>query len=210
MLTLTILAGGASTRMGQDKALLDNGSGALLLRLASLGLHCDLSVLVIGRLRPVDWPLPGVAFLPDQIAHQGPLGGLVTALTHTAPIILIACDLAALNEEALRWLIQTIAEKPLVDGLVVERDGHNEPLFACYTQRCLAPTQQRLQTGQRSLQRLISAGDFRHVELPPVLWPTLTNVNTPEEWQPFNLKTKLEYKLPPQNGKDAKGKQVFE
>ena len=185
MLTLTILAGGASTRMGQDKALLDDGSGPLLIRLASLGLRCDVSVMVVGRLRPVDWPLPDVAFLPDQVAHQGPLGGLVTALTYTAPIILIACDLAALNEEALRWLIQIIAEKPLIDGVVVERDGHSEPLFACYTQRCLASAQQRLLTGQRSLQRLISAGDFRHVALPPVLWPTLTNVNTPEEWQPY-------------------------
>ena len=186
MLTLTILAGGASTRMGQDKALLDDGSsGPLLVRLAALGLRCDVSVMVVGRLRPIHWPLPEVEFLPDQIAHQGPLGGLVTALTHTSPIILIACDLAALNDDALRWLIQMIAEKPLVDGLVVERDGHNEPLFACYTQRCLAPAQQRLQTGQRSLQRLISVGDFRHVALPPALWPALTNVNTPEEWQPY-------------------------
>lgn len=186
MLTLTILAGGASTRMGQDKAQLDDGSGPLLVRLASLGLRCDVSVLVVGRLRPIGWPLPEVEFLPDHIANLGPLGGLATALTHTTSlIILIACDLAALNDDALRWLIQMIAEKPLIDGLVVERDGLSEPLFACYTQRCLAAAQQRLQTGQRSLQQLISAGDFRHVALPPVLWPALTNVNTPEEWQPF-------------------------
>lgn len=185
MLTLTILAGGASTRMGQDKALLDDGSGPLLVRLATLGLHLGLPVLVVGRLRPVPWPLPEVAFLPDHEAHQGPLGGLVTALTHTAPVMVIACDFPALTVEALNWLSQKIAEEPLLDGLVVERDGHCEPLFACYTQRCLPAAQQRLQTGQRSLQRLIAAGDFRHVALPLPLWPALTNVNTPTDWQAF-------------------------
>lgn len=190
MLTLTILAGGASTRMGQDKAFLDDGRGPLLVRLATLGLHCELPVLVVGRLRPVNWSLPNVAFLPDQIAQQGPLGGLVTALAHASPIIVIACDFPALTAEALRWLIQAIAAQPLLDGLVVERDGQSEPLFACYTQRCLAAAQQRLQTGQRSLQRLIAAGDFRHVALPPSLWPALTNVNTPSDWQSFRAPAK--------------------
>ena len=185
MPTLAILAGGGSTRMGRDKALLDDGHGPLLARLAALGLHCDLPVLVVGRLRPAGWPLPEVAFLPDERPDQGPLGGLVTALAHASPVLLIACDLAALTAEALKWLVRTSAEQPLHDGVVSERDGLIEPLFACYTARCLVTARQRLVSGQRALHRLIADGEFRRVALPASLWPALVNVNTPEDWRRF-------------------------
>lgn len=183
--TLAILAGGSSTRMGQDKALLDDGRGPLLARLCAIGLHCDLPVLVVGRHRPHDWPLPEVDFLPDDIPGQGPLGGLATALTCTAPVVMIACDLAGMNVRALTWLLRSIAEQPLRDGLVTERDGLIEPLFACYTARCRPRVEERLANGQRALHRLIADGDFRHVALPTPLWPAVANVNTPEEWRRF-------------------------
>ncbi len=185
MPTLVILAGGTSTRMGRDKAQLDDGRGPLLPRLAALGLHCDLPVLVVGRLRPAGWPLPEVGFVPDDHPHQGPLGGLATALNHASPVLLIACDLPALSAEALIWLRRTSDEQPLRDGLVTERDGLIEPLFACYTVRCLVTARQRLVAGQRALHRLIADGDFRHVALPASLWPALANINTPEDWRRF-------------------------
>lgn len=186
MPTLTILAGGGSIRMGRDKASLDDGRGPLLARLAALGLHCDLPVQVVGRPRPPDWQLPEVEFIPDDDPGQGPLGGLATALARSAPVLLIACDLAALTPRALTWLVQTVARYPLRDGLVTERDGLIEPLFACYTARCRPQVEQRLANGQRALHRLIADGDFRHVALPTPLWPALVNVNTPEEWRRFS------------------------
>jgi molybdopterin-guanine dinucleotide biosynthesis protein A len=171
--------------MGHDKALLDDGRGPLLARLAALGLHCDLPVQVIGRVRPRDWPLPEVEFLPDDAPGQGPLGGLATALARTAPVLLIACDLAALTPRALSWLVQTVTEEPLRDGVVTERNGMIEPLFACYSARCRPQVEQRLANGQRALHRLIADGDFRRVALPTALWPALVNVNTPEEWRRY-------------------------
>ncbi len=183
--TLAILAGGSSTRMGQDKALLDDGRGPMLARLCAIGLHCDLPVLVVGRQRPRDWPLPEVDFVPDDVPGQGPLGGLATALASTTPVVLIACDLAALTPRALTWLVRTGAEQPLQDGLVTTRDGLIEPLFACYTARCRPQVEARLANGQRALHRLIADGDFRHVALPQPLWPALANVNTLEEWRRF-------------------------
>ncbi len=183
--TLAILAGGSSTRMGRDKALLDDGNGPLLARLAAIGLHCDLPVLVVGRSRPPEWPLPEVGFVADDDPGQGPLGGLATALSHAAPVLVIPCDLAAMTVRALNWLVQQAARQPLRDGLVTERDGLIEPLFACYTAQCFGRVKERLRSGQRALHRLIADGDFRHVAVPTPLWPALANVNTPEEWRRF-------------------------
>jgi molybdopterin-guanine dinucleotide biosynthesis protein A len=183
--TLAILAGGASTRMGQDKAQLDDGRGPLLQRLARIGLQCQLPVLIVGRSRPPEWPLPTVEFLPDDHPGQGPLGGLATALARRPGVLLIACDLPGLTVAALTWLIQATYDHALVDGLVCERDGQLEPLFACYTEHCRPQVEQRLANGQRALHRLIADGQFHHAQMPSALWPALTNVNTPEEWRRF-------------------------
>lgn len=183
--TLVILAGGASTRMGRDKAQLDDGRGPLLARLAAMGVHAGLPVLIIGRQRPDDWQVPKVDFAADDLPGQGPLGGLATALTRCSTVLVIACDLAGLTPRALAWLVQAASEQPLIDGMVTERDGLIEPLFACYTARCRPQVEQRLANGQRALHHLIADGQFRRAQLPAPLWPALTNVNTPEEWQRF-------------------------
>jgi molybdopterin-guanine dinucleotide biosynthesis protein A len=183
--TLAILAGGASTRMGRDKALLDDGRGPVLARLAAVGLQCGLPVLVVGRLAPADWPLPEVGFVVDDQPGAGPLGGLATALAHAAPVLAVACDLAGLTTQALTWLRHTAGRTSLVDGLVTTRNGLIEPLFACYTARCRPLIARRLAGGQRAMHRLIADGDFHHAPLPATLWPAVVNLNTPEEWRRF-------------------------
>jgi molybdopterin-guanine dinucleotide biosynthesis protein A len=183
--TLAILAGGASTRMGRDKALLDDGRGPVLARLAALGLHVGLPVLVVGRTPPSEWPLPEVRFIVDEQPGHGPLGGLATALAHAAPVLAIACDLAGLTTQALTWLRSNAERTPLADGLVTTRNGLIEPLFACYTARLRPRIAERLARGQRALHRLIADGDFHHLALPAPLWPAVVNLNTPDEWRRF-------------------------
>lgn len=181
--TVAILAGGASRRMGRDKATLDAGDGPLLERTARLGLGLGLKVLVVGRGRPDGWPLPEVRFAPDREAGQGPLGGLVTALELAAPLLAIACDLPRLDAECLRWLRDESARLPLADGLVATDAGGIEPLFACYTARCLERARAHLAAGRRAMHHLVEAGEFRRVAIPEHLLPRLVDVDTPEDWQ---------------------------
>lgn len=182
MFSLVILAGGASRRMGRDKALLDAGDGPLLERSAQLGIDLGLPVLVVGRTQPDGWPLPDVRFAADREAGQGPLGGLVTALALAAPILVIACDLPRLDAECLRWLRDESARVPLADGLITTDAGGIEPLFACYTAHCLAMARTHLAAGQRAMHRLIEVGDFRRVAIPDRLLPRLVDVDTPSDW----------------------------
>lgn len=181
--TLAILAGGASRRMGRDKATLDAGDGPLLERSARLGLDLGLPVLVVGRAQPDGWPLPTVRFATDREPKQGPLGGLVTALELASPILAIACDLPRLDAECLRWLRDESARAPLADGLITSDAGGIEPLFACYTAHCLTTARAHLAAGQRAMHRLIEAGDFRRVAIPAHLLPRLNDVDTPDEWK---------------------------
>ena len=183
--TVAILAGGQSRRMGRDKAQIDVDGLPLLERTAHLARAVRTSVVVVGRARPDDWPLPDVLFVEDEAPGEGPLGGLVTALRHAdgATVLLLACDLPALTSEALSWLLNAGAQcqPALVDGLVTINGGRREPLFALYTPHCLPRIEAHRATGRRSLQALIDAGEFTHVEIPPTFATALVNVNTPDD-----------------------------
>ncbi|MDQ2798359.1 MAG: molybdenum cofactor guanylyltransferase [Armatimonadota bacterium] len=181
-MTITILAGGQSRRMGTDKAVLKFGGMTLLERAARTALATGIPVLVAGRLRPDDWPLPEVDFVPDALPNCGPLGGLQTALRHAAcPVLALACDMPLLTPDALRWLSAQAATHSGEHGLEVLNNAQWEPLFSVYTPACLPLIETRLAAGRLSLHGLIESGDFGLADAPDWVAAQLVNINTPEE-----------------------------
>ncbi len=197
-LALAIMAGGHSTRMGQDKAFLNDGRGPILERLAHMGLNLPLPVVIIGRVQPVAWPLPTVQFLNDAQPNQGPLGGLVTALAYAETVICLACDYPGLEIDALSWLRDQSHHH--AHGLVISHAAGIEPLFAVYTQSCRSEAQRRLLAGERALHRLIAASDIPHVAAPAWVIGQLQNINTPAEWEQFQQRQNQKSANVPING----------
>ncbi len=178
-ITVAILAGGRSERMGRDKAEIVWRGETLLARTARIALETDSPVIVVGRERPDDWPHPEVTFVPDAFVGQGPLGGLATALQAAGcPVLALACDMPLLTVEALRWLM---LQERGTHGVAVRNGENGEPLFSIYTPAVLPLIDRQMATGRRSLQALIASGDFRNVTAPPAIAAHLANVNTPEE-----------------------------
>lgn len=182
-MTVAILAGGQSRRMGTDKARLEVDGTPLLERLARAALAANFPLLIVGRIRPDGWPLDGVAFAPDIGPGRGPLGGVQTALRVTqASVLALACDLPLLTGDALLWLAGRSAERSGPHGLAVRNQGQWEPLFSVYTPLCLPLIEDRLAAGRLSLHGLFEAGDFGAVDAPDWIAAQLVNANTPEEW----------------------------
>ena len=180
--TIAILAGGQSRRMGADKAVLEYEGMTLLERAARTALATGMPVLVAGRSRPDNWPLPNVDFVPDTVPNRGPLGGLETAMRRAAgPIVALACDLPLLTADALHWLSAQASGQPHEHGLAVLNDGQWEPLFSVYTPACLPLIERRLAAGRLSLHGLIESGDFGRADAPAWIAAQLANINTPEE-----------------------------
>ena len=187
--TIAILAGGESRRMGRDKAEIIVDGEALLGRTARLAREVCPRVCVVGRTRPDTWQIPDVDFWPDEVAGQGPLGGLTAALSQQpvgGTVLLVACDMPLLTAKALEWLIGCgEAQESLANGLVTNNDGQQEPLFSLYTPTCLALAQRQMAAGRRSLIGLIGAGQFAFVDAPPEVQRALRDVDTPEELAVF-------------------------
>ena len=94
-----VLAGGASTRMGADKALIEVGGRPMATWVAdALGQVCSRSI-VVGRRRQ----LGELETVPDLVdGPLGPLSGLVTALDLTKrPVLLVAVDQPLVRIETL-------------------------------------------------------------------------------------------------------------
>lgn len=191
-----VLAGGRSSRMGQDKALLELSDGTTLLerqlrRLSSLLPKVVLSVrdrdyaflqkrlTACGRVR----------LLPDETNEVGPLGGIASALgeaarEHFAGILVLPCDMPLITEGLLARLICFWYEAPetLVTALE-ESSGRVHPLAAIWRVEALSFVRKALAGGDYSLRRAVGTQYWRTLVLEPQEDILLANANTPQEWQ---------------------------
>ena len=180
--SIAVLAGGKSRRMGRDKARLELEGATLLERIAHVASRVAPTI-VVGRVREDDFQFPEIPFIEDQEPGLGPVGGLQTALIHfDTPAIVLGCDMPLLHPSSLQWLVERFLELDGHDGLATRREDGLEPLFSVYRPRVLTEIDAMLDDGERSLRRLISRGDFEEVPVPEHVAATLTNVNTPEDF----------------------------
>lgn len=184
-----VLSGGASTRMGKDKALLDrHGEPQLQATFDLLSPHvqsCFVSLRSDQRTEPVRAALPGIV---DETEGAGPAAGLLAA--HAAypqsAWLVLACDLPLLQVSTLEALIRArdgihaaIAYRSAVDGLP-------EPLCAVWEPAALARLSQQAQAGRYGLRDVLRSVDT--LLLPAPGDGELDNINTPQEWQRLTLR----------------------
>jgi molybdopterin-guanine dinucleotide biosynthesis protein A len=184
--TLAVLAGGAGSRMGRPKGLLEVGGRPvltfLLERLAWPG--PTLLVTAPGRERPPGWK--GFdAEAVDPVADEGPLRGVMTALSHatTGVAVVVAVDMPGATRDDLEWLVGELMERPGSSAVMASRAGKIEPLPCAVRAETKELVAARLATGRRSLHGL--AEDARVVVLPADDREDRTwlNANTPGEWE---------------------------
>jgi len=185
-----ILAGGKSSRMGSDKALLPVGGISMLERAVRVATAQRLGVIVVGRTAPPHgWPeeFKAVRFIPDGgEAFAGPIAGLLTALEIcNAPLLLLGCDMPLLTGRTLRGLLAAHEAAPdAIATMAVSRgdDGslYAEPTLSIYTPAMLPRLKEMMQSGRRSFQPLLRENCVARWEIPPESASEVLNVNDAE------------------------------
>jgi molybdopterin-guanine dinucleotide biosynthesis protein A len=179
-----VLAGGASTRMGEDKALIAFEGRPLIQRVAGRVAAIAAPVLIAtgvpGRFGPT-----GFAEVGDAVFGRGPLGGLLAGL-EVAPhqlMAVVAVDMPYLSSELLAYLAS------LHDGedvLAPVGDTGVEPLHAVYSRSALPAMRTSMAQGRYRLRGLLSelrvrrvgATEWAHLDIDPRF---AFNVNRPED-----------------------------
>jgi molybdenum cofactor guanylyltransferase len=204
--SLAILAGGKSTRFGEDKALARFGHPPRTLLQTVIervsGLSDDLFIVSEERPGYADY---GVPVRPDLLGKTGVLGALGASLSHARHpcCLVVSCDMPFLNRALLSWMIR---QNFSTDALIPRTRGTSRQggssiwhfLHGIYRKECLTAVKSSLQSDQRSLMSLVDRMTIQPVEEQVVrrFDPTLStfmSVNTNEDYlQLIRLKVEKE------------------
>ncbi|MBE3569743.1 MAG: molybdenum cofactor guanylyltransferase [Bacillales bacterium] len=161
--TVFLLAGGKSTRMGMNKALLEVDGKTMLERLKDefQPLTPKIVLLTGSHSYPIDLPQ-----LPDDAPFQGcgPLAGIYTGLLHTDTEInlFVACDMPFVSRRIGKWMMEELA-KTNQDAIIPMTDGILHPLFAVYKTSAKEAAKIQLQRKQYRLKEFLGLLDKKIV-----------------------------------------------
>ncbi len=181
--TGVVLAGGQSSRMGRDKALVELDGVSFLDRAIELLRPHAKEVLVIGD--PGKYAPAHATVVPDELPGKGPLGGLVTALKSAryVRLLVLACDLPNINDRLLIHLKKELVGD--VDAVVPRHDGLIEPLAGAYHRHCIELFERNIAVDRLKMSDALSRVNTRYLELTPGEegWPLdlFKNVNAPSD-----------------------------
>jgi molybdopterin-guanine dinucleotide biosynthesis protein A len=188
MLTICVQAGGASRRMGQDKALMPFLGRPLIQRVVDR-LAPIADEMIVTTNSPDDYHFLGLLLFPDLRPGRGALGGLYTALSSATreAVAVVACDMpfasASLIEAANRLLVEEEAD------VVIPNSGDGlEPLHAVYRCKTCIP----------AIEAAINADQWKLISWFPqvkvhILQPDEIKLYDPSRLAFWNLNTPEEF-----------------
>ncbi len=190
-MTGAVLAGGRSTRMGTNKALIEFGGMRIIEHLIRTIRPLFREIAIIAN-DPESYADLDVPVWPDRLPGKGALGGIYTALLQSASpyTFCIACDMPFPNRAVIAYLRDLATG---YDVVVPQTPDGYQPLHAVYSKNCLAPIEAMIRAGRLKIDRLFPSVRLRTVqesELRPVD-PALrcfVNVNT---WEELNAAARL-------------------
>lgn len=180
-LPCAILAGGKSSRMGRDKALLPFMGFSTLAeyqyaKMASMFQRVAISAKD-GTKFPFDAPV-----LEDQGEEFAPTVALKTLLENTEGpgLFVMAVDIPFVKEESIRRLTGAFDET--VDAVVpATHDGQVHTLCGVYSVHLLPALEEAVARGKHKLKRLLEGANVRYLPFPDD--GQFINLNRPHEYE---------------------------
>ncbi|MFZ7101684.1 MAG: molybdenum cofactor guanylyltransferase [Peptococcaceae bacterium] len=179
-LGLIILAGGKSSRMGMDKALLELGELTLIERIVNKGRTYGFPEIIVVANETEKYSLHGVKMVKDRYEGYGPLAGIHSGLKSSgfAYNFVMPCDMPFFSFE-------------IIDKLKTHQEGYQvivptmaekfQPLAALYSRECIPYIEYLLEKNISKISRLYELVPTCHVELEED--SNFFNVNTPEDYR---------------------------
>ena len=173
-----VLAGGKSSRMGADKALLTLYDNTLAgIAIEKFKNDARFSEVLLSANDEERYAFLEVPVIPDRIPGQGPLQGLIACLTAARReyTCFLPCDAPLIPEGFPGWLFEAAFEAD-ADAAVPVWEGHEEPLTACYRKTMLPVFERLAESGERSVYLALADPSVRILRV---------DLSTPEALQKF-------------------------
>jgi molybdopterin-guanine dinucleotide biosynthesis protein A len=186
-LSAVILAGGKSSRMGTDKALLRLGSTTLLERICALTATSVAATWVIAASdeQCATLRLDGANVIQDEPEFRGcgPLAGIYTGLrrAHSNAVCFLTCDMPFVDSTILQHLASHHDAASDVTCFKGE-SHHHEPFPGIFEKHLLPSLRDKLERNELSLCRYLDQIATHYLSIPSGCTRVFTNTNTPREF----------------------------
>ena len=180
-----ILAGGASSRMGADKARMPVNGIPMIAHVAGTLSQAFAEVIVLAG-REARYPFLGLKHISDIFEECGPLGGIHAALVHASPnpVFVLACDMPFVPPALIDFMV---SHRSQAKANLASVDEKVQPLCGLYDSECRETMESRLQKGRNSVLGALEEIDHSVISIGPNLpfyFPhILGNVNNSEDYQ---------------------------
>jgi len=179
LIEAVLLTGGASRRMGVDKANMLVQGVPQAQRVADSLADAGVRVTVLGR-----EPVPGHGFLQDEEEFGGPLSALSRFNPTADAVFVCSCDMPLFDARIVSALAMVIQDN---DVAVPEVNGHRQPLCALYKSTAFSVIHRILLQERASMMRwlealqpvFISQGELAAAGIDPLC---AQSANTPEQF----------------------------
>ncbi|HTP70211.1 MAG TPA: molybdenum cofactor guanylyltransferase [Dongiaceae bacterium] len=186
-----VQAGGGSTRFGRDKALVELGGQSMLARTTELvAKTCDSVRIVAPSAKYSEASAP---ILEDRYPGEGPLGGILTAMSALATLsptsewaLILGCDMPFLTPEFLTFL-RSQTETSFAQVIVPRSESGLEPLCAVWHVSALAVVQAAFDSHVRKVAEAMKTLPMEVLD--ETVWKRFDthnrlfwNMNTPQDY----------------------------
>ena len=178
-----ILAGGKSSRMGEDKGLkIFNGKYLVQIVIEQMQIVFNQVVIVSNN---SDYQQFGLEVIEDEVKNIGPAGGIYTALQHskTDKNFIISCDMPFITAEAITFVLKSSED---VEITLPEMNGKLEPLFGVYSKKCLPKWKTLIDEDCIKLQNMVTNFNLKIMGVSAQVnfsEKIFRNLNTPNEFK---------------------------
>ena len=199
-----ILAGGKSSRMGEDKALLEYEGKYFIEKIAEELSFFDEKIIARGNnssltgITDSDWKI-----IPDIYPDHGPMGGLHAALKacESDTMFVVTCDMPLITGElAKRICVDMFSRQNIGDCksdteseaksdavpdavIAVTTDGKYHPLCGVYKKELYIEMEEYLKQDNNRMMSVLKNNRVKYLELNEESSRQLANVNTREEYE---------------------------
>ncbi|PYZ93835.1 molybdenum cofactor guanylyltransferase [Salipaludibacillus keqinensis] len=156
-LTGILLAGGKSSRMGVNKALLMIEGQTNIERMKQK-LETVTNKLVLVTNEPEVFRFLQVPMIKDKKTDQGPLAGIEAGLSvvNNAWNLVVACDLPFFDLRVIDILVNKTKTSPKAQAIIPIIYGRENPLYALYHQKALPVVENQLRQGKRRIRDVLA------------------------------------------------------
>ncbi len=184
-LTIGILAGGKSSRMGSDKAKLLCGGISFAKKIADELSGFDQIFLSTAYGFQDEKAFSGVEILSDSLPDCGPIEGIRQVLKKSRNDFVFFCatDMPFISKKVVEYISQFICSD--YDSYVLTYEGRPQPLCAIYSKKLLPVIEENIKNNDFKLSHIFDSARTKYlpIELSALKPETIANINTREEYQ---------------------------